>query len=273
MIPGEPLESPEESPPSPPPLAAWRNVASLGLLSIYVLLPFLVFLASEGPRGPALPRSVVPVLSVAAWELVIFTVVLGSACRLARLEREDLMWRWVGGWRAVPRAFVWAMILRLGVAIILGAILGLMQWAAGAAAAEQVGAGPDVGAVVDFQALRDPWYLLVMSTLVSFVVAGLREELWRAASITLLGRVFPARFGGTRGAWLAVVPVAVLFGMGHASQGVYGIYATLLLGVGLGALLLWRRSLADAVLAHGFLDATTFLLAAALLDRFPEWLA
>jgi membrane protease YdiL (CAAX protease family) len=51
----------------------------------------------------------------------------------------------------------------------------------------------------------------------------------------------------------------LLFGSGHTVQGALGVCATTLLGLGLGGIMLWRRSIWEAVIAHGFFDASTFL--------------
>jgi len=61
------------------------------------------------------------------------------------------------------------------------------------------GLRPKVEAMVDVAALQDPVYFALMLTLVSFVLAGFREELWRAGMVALLGRVMPGWFGGQRG--------------------------------------------------------------------------
>ena len=85
--------------------------------------------------------------------------------------------------------------------------------------------------------------------------------------IALLGRVLPGWFGGRFGPWLAIVPVALLFGLAHTPQGWVGVAATTGLGLGLGAILLLHRSLWDAVLAHGFFNAATFAVLPWLADR------
>jgi membrane protease YdiL (CAAX protease family) len=129
-----------------------------------------------------------------------------------------------------------------------------------------------VESVVEIDALRQPLYLFVMLTLVSFVLAGLREELWRSAMIALLAGLLPRWFAGRRGAWLAILPVALLFGLGHTPQGVAGVAVTTLLGAGLGAILVFHNSIWPAVLAHGFFNALTFAILPLLSDRFPELL-
>ena len=53
--------------------------------------------------------------------------------------------------------------------------------------------------------------------------------------------------------------VSLMFGFGHTYQGVIGVGATTLLGLGLGAIMLWHKSIWHAVIAHGFFDASTFV--------------
>ena len=65
---------------------------------------------------------------------------------------------------------------------------------------------------------------------------------------------------------------AVVFGLGHVSQGWGGVVLTTILGLGLGLILVWRRSFWEAVLAHGFFDATTFALMFLLARYWPQFL-
>jgi membrane protease YdiL (CAAX protease family) len=74
-----------------------------------------------------------------------------------------------------------------------------------------------------------------------------------------LNALFPRRFAGFRGQLRAVIIAAVLFGLGHTAQGWGAVGITAILGVGLGAIMVWHRSIWDAVIAHGFFDASTFL--------------
>jgi membrane protease YdiL (CAAX protease family) len=120
---------------------------------------------------------------------------------------------------------------------------------------------PDVEAVVDVTALRDnPAYFWLSLTLVSFVVAGLREELWRAAVLVGLRKLWPRWFGSRRGQFAAAGLAAVVFGAGHLPQGTVAACATAVLGFGLGTIMLLHRSIWPAVLTHGFFDATSLAL-------------
>ena len=63
-----------------------------------------------------------------------------------------------------------------------------------------------------------------------------------------------------------VVIVALIFGIGHLPQGIMGVLLTSVLGVGLGFLQIWHKSIWEATMAHGFFNATSFLLMAYGVD-------
>jgi membrane protease YdiL (CAAX protease family) len=115
--------------------------------------------------------------------------------------------------------------------------------------------------VVDVAALQDnPAYYWLTLTVVSFVVAGLREELWRASFLAGMKKLWPGRFGSTFGQIGAVVIAAVIFGLAHLSMGSVAAFMAGLLGLGLGLIMVLHRSIWPAVLAHGFFDATSMAL-------------
>jgi membrane protease YdiL (CAAX protease family) len=73
-----------------------------------------------------------------------------------------------------------------------------------------------------------------------------------------LRALFPKNFESRAGGIAAATLVAVAFGLGHLPQGWGGVALTTFLGAGLGAIIVLHRPIWDAVLAHGFFDATTF---------------
>lgn len=264
------IPAPAPTASSPAPTSGLRVVLALGLLTSYVLLPAVVGAARQAGDEAILPATTGAALLLCTYELALFAVAFSLAAWLGRLQFADLwLTRRPSGW-TVPRAIGWSLALRFGLGLVLGATLVAWQWIRGQPIQDLQGVRPEVEALVDVQALRDPLYLTVMLTLVSFVLAGLREELWRAAMLSLLGRALPRWFGGKVGPWLAVLPVALLFGLAHTPQGPVGVAATTLLGIGLGAILLFHRSLWDAVLAHGFFNAATFAVLPLISDRFPD---
>jgi len=262
-----------ESDPAPRPLARWRLIVALGILALYVIVPAVIGAGRTVGDASVLPSSVAAVFVLCAWELTLFALAFSVAGVLARFRTDDLRLRWRGGWWVLPRSIGWSLALRLGVGVILAGCLVIYRFVSGASLEDLAGFRPEVEAMVDIDALRNPVYMVLMLTVVSFVLAGLREELWRAGMIALLGAAFPRVFGGDRGAWFAIIPVALLFGLGHTAQGPVGVIATTMLGIGLGAIMVFHRSIWDAVLAHGFFNAATFAILPWLSDQFPDILA
>lgn len=247
-----------------------RAWGGLVLLAGYVVLPGVLGLLRGTGDAAVLPGSLGALLWLCAWELALFSGVLGLVVWGTRLTAGELRLRGGMGWWAVPRAIGWSVALRLGVGLALAVTVVAGQRLGLVSTGNLEAIRPRIEAMVDIGALRDPAYLAVMLTLVSFGVAGLREELWRAGMLALLARLGPRWFGGPRGAWLAILPVALLFGLGHTPQGPAGVAVTTLLGVGLGAVMVFHRSTWDAVLAHGFFNATTFAILPWLATRYPE---
>lgn len=247
----------------------WPGIA-LFLLLAYIALPATLGALRSESDASALPASVSAILFLCGVELCLFTIVFGLAWFLGRLSPAQVYLGWRGGFWVLPRSLGWSVALRVLVGIALMTAISLGALARGVPLESLEGLRPKVEAMVEIEALRNPAYLILMLTLVSFVFAGLREELWRAGVIALLGRTWPHLFGGRRGAWWALLPTALIFGLGHTAQGWMGVGATTLIGLGLGAILLFHRSLWDAVLAHGFFDATTFALLPLLADHFPN---
>jgi membrane protease YdiL (CAAX protease family) len=260
---GEPGEAPTPQPKPP----VWRVVAALVVLGFYVVLPGILGAGRQAGDAAILPATASGVL-----ELTMFGAAFVLTVWLARLTAQELRLRWRGGWWVVPRAFGWSILLRLGVGFVLAAVLLAWHWIGKIPLDELAGFRPEVESVVDVSSLRNPLYMFLMLTLVSFVLAGLREELWRAGMLALLGRLFPRWFGGRWGPWLAILPVALLFGLGHTPQGWMGVLATTVVGIGLGAILVFHRSIWDAVLAHGFFNAATFAVLPWLSQKIPDLL-
>jgi len=223
----------------------------------------------------ALPGTRAGLLAVCAINLAIFFVLAGVVVWLGRPKRAEL---WLNARCGV---MVWALglgysvLFRLGLGILLAtavagkAILLSLQ---GKSIDSLEGFRPQIENMLDPVALRDPVYLILATTVVSFVVAGLREELWRAALFAGLARWRHGLLETRRGQIGVSLLAAVVFGIGHLPQGWSGVVLTGTLGFGLGLILLIHRSLWVAVLAHGFFNATSFVLlrvvdAAGLLDQ------
>jgi membrane protease YdiL (CAAX protease family) len=250
----------------------WRWWVHLLLIGSYPLvLGLLSWSRATQRRAPALTHSARGLLMVSALELLTFGVLFLGAWLVSRASRDELLLRWRPGWWVVPLGIGYSVALRLGLLIVVvfvSVVLVVTNTLSPDQLQHTVKANqPDVGTLVDVPALRhNPAYLWLSMTLVSFVVAGLREELWRSGFLAGLRGLWPGAFGSTRGQFLGISVAAVLFGLGHLGQGALAAVMTGLLGLGLGAIMVLHRSIWPAVLAHGMFDATSFALLPFALD-------
>ncbi len=260
------------------PVACWRNALALLLLLALPPVMGLAGLSRSGslPAEAMLPGNVPDLLLVSIQNLGIFLVLAALIAWLGRFNWQSVFARARCGWKAWALGLGYSVLFRVVLGIgMMAVVLGrsLQLWFQGRSLNSLEGFRPQIENLLDPAALRDPVYLLLSVTLVSFVVAGLREELWRAAVFASVGR--------WRGQWLESWPgrvavsalAALSFGLGHLPQGGTGVWMTGALGLGLGLVLLAHRSLWVAVLAHGFFNATSFLLLrivdeAGMLDQF-----
>ena len=250
------------------PIASARRIGWWVHLLLIAALPLAVFLLGlrHTPlRGPALTHSVFGLLYVCAIQLAIFAVLFLLAVLASRASNDDLLLAWRPGWRVLPLGLGYSIALRIALAaigILAVIFLMLMRVVSEAGITKFSRAkAPDVEALVDVSALQhNPTYLVLTLTLVSFVVAGLREELWRTGFLAAFRRLWPQHFAGLKGEMKAIVIAAVLFGAAHSIQGPIAVLMTFLLGIGLGAIMVYHRSIWPGVFAHGFFDATSLAL-------------
>jgi membrane protease YdiL (CAAX protease family) len=165
----------------------------------------------------------------------------------------------------VPLGIGYSVAIRFAVGIVLFAMV-LLLLATGVLTQESVpqfltSGRPDVKKLVDISAMRNnSSYFWLMVTLNSFVLAGLREEMWRAGTLAAMRALWPNPFGDRLGQIVAVALIAILFGFAHSAFGLLAIGVAALLGFCLGVIMVVHESIWPAVIAHGFLDATTFAL-------------
>lgn len=255
--------------PSPVPKPAWRWAVMLLLLASYPLTLGLLAKALgrfgiEEPSGQTtiLPGTTRGLLLVCVENIGVFAVLFGLAWAFGRASLDDLFARWRRPWLTLGFGAVWSVGLRLGVGALVGAVvLGVTAWQklSGGETVSLDEFRPKIENVISIEALHDPFYLLVSVTLLSFVVAGLREELWRAGMLAAFRKLLPMRWQNRWGQAAAITFSAIIFGLGHLPQGPAGVLLTGLLGIGLGWVMTLHRSLWVAVLAHGFFDATSFV--------------
>jgi membrane protease YdiL (CAAX protease family) len=249
----------------------------LFLISAYILLVGLFGMEHSEAHThiPALSHTSRGLLIVCTIELLVFALVLGLAVVASRASRDDLLLRWRRGFWPVPLGIGYSVAIRLAVGIIMmaaGIALIVTHVMTAQSLREFVTANrPDVEAIVDISAMRqNPLYFWLTLTVVSFGVAGLREELWRSAFLAGLRALWPQRFGSRAGQIAAVAIAAIVFGFGHLGMGLLAVLFAGLLGFGLGLIMVFHRSIWPAVIAHGMFDATSLALLPWVAEKLQE---
>jgi membrane protease YdiL (CAAX protease family) len=248
------------------------------IVTAYIVLVGVVGLMRHETEHPALTHTAGGLLAVCGFEILLFGVVLGLAWLASRASADDLLLRWRGTVIPVLLGAGYSIALRVAVGVVSAMIVALlilthvMSLDAMKNFAENN--RPGVEKMVDIGALQgNPAYLWLTLTLVSFVVAGLREELWRVSFLAALKKLWPRQFGSTFGQICAVAIAAVIFGLAHFTMGILAVFLAGLLGLGLGLIMIFHRSIWPAVIAHGFFDATSMALipwAMHLMQNLPK---
>ena len=273
------------SPPSPQlalrPLARWRWWVYLLIVGSY---PLLIALSStlRAPRSAApggeapgitLPASLRGLWIAGAIEIASLLLFFGLAWLFTRPNRDQLWWRWRGGLQPIWRGALYSVGLRLLPVlpfIAIGVVLTLFGVDAKTLEAWISQNKPQTEGLGEAMRAGSPLYKLTMLTFFSFGVAGLREELWRVATMRGLLEVAPRGWSAAAKSSGAVVVSAVVFGVGHWYQGVVGVGVTALIGLALGAITLHHRSAWPAIIAHGCFDAATFLMVVLGADKLAK---
>ena len=255
-----------ETPPSIPVFRRtprWRWWIHLLLIGIYPALGLLVRLGKgQFGAGPALSGEVRGLLWISGLELLMFSIFFATACLISRASREQLMLPWRPGWWVVPLGVLYSIALRISLVIVAVAVIAMLvatQTITPEKVREYASANrPNVEVLVSVSAMRNnPAYFWLTITLVSFVVAGVREEMWRGGTLAAMRVLWPRIFDTRRGQLLAVALIAVAFGLMHIRMGVLATVAAGILGLFLGVLIVLHRSIWPAVIAHGLFDATS----------------
>lgn len=280
-VPSEPglVRSPDSPLPSAGPellaIPLWRRAVTFVFLGGYPLLLSVIssVLDEAGLKAAKgttlLPKDLAELWFSAAENLIVFGVWFTAAAWLGRFNLKQLH----ADRRPKPSVVLWGLGWSIGLRLALAALLflaiGIFLITHGI---KDLDADfvqklrPKVENLVSPESLRSPWYLFTNLTLISFVLAGLREELWRAGMIAAGLNLLPVGWKGTKGQMSMVVVSSIVFGLAHLPQGWGGVVMTGVLGLGLGSILVFHRSLWIAVLTHGFFDASTFFVLW-LLDR------
>jgi len=174
------------------------------------------------------------------------------------------LWLRREGARAVGLAFRsdWGRTVLVGIVAGIG-YQGFSLYVAEPAIARVTGKLPDVSL---FAPLAGNVHFLLISLAVAWTLAAFGEEfVYRGYLLTRIARVL----GDAPRAWLGALTVtSIVFGAGHAYQGVSGMITAGLGGFAFGLLYLATgRNLWVPVIAHGTMDTVGFLLL--LLGKYP----
>ena len=91
-----------------------------------------------------------------------------------------------------------------------------------------------------------------------------------AGTLAGMRALWPRTFQSRMGERTAIVLIAIAFGAGHLPMGILAAAAAGVLGLFLGIILIVHRSIWPAVIAHGFFDATSFVLMPFALHKLQQ---
>jgi membrane protease YdiL (CAAX protease family) len=260
------------------PVGRWRWWIHLFLITAYMFILTAVGLSRGKSHQPALSHTANGLVFVCAMELLSFGTVFGLAWLASRASLDDLLLRWRANVMPVLLGAGYSVGLRIavGIATALVAVVLLATQVTTLDSLQDffVKHRPSIENTVDVTSLRDnPGYFWLTVTVVSFVVAGLREELWRSSFLAGMKALWPRQFGSTFGQICAVFIAAIIFGLAHLSMGILAALMGGVLGLCLGLIMVLHRSIWPAVFAHGFFDATSMALipwAMELIQHLPK---
>jgi membrane protease YdiL (CAAX protease family) len=258
--------------PSAPPNARRRWWIHLAVLGAYPVLMGLSSLAVDAPEDATLlPDDTPSLLLLMAFQMTLFGIFFGIAWTASRARAEDLGLRWNGGLRPVVLGLFESIVIRFfGIAsmLVFFALVAAIGGGSLVEAVERALSPVEFDAVAPADALAsDPVYFLLTSTVLSFVLAGFTEELWRAGMFAGFRALWPRVFGSPAGSIAAAALAAVPFGLGHLPQGGIAVVQITAVGFALGVIQVAHRSVWEAVFAHGFFNATSFALLRAFVAR------
>jgi membrane protease YdiL (CAAX protease family) len=267
-----PLPEHLQPPPLLQPRARWRWAVHLILLTAYVLglgiAGAVLRSGAKGSKEAAMPADLSSLAKMCGVEIAAFALIFTIAWLFSRARRDELFLRWRGKLEPLVWGIIYSVALRLVIIFLMMAVFAPIYLKKGPKAIEDL--RPKTEATVNMEGMKDPLYVAFAVTVVSFVMAGFREELWRAGMLAGLAGIAPAIFGTRKGQYWAVAIAALIFGFGHLPQGLGGVAVTAALGLGLGWIMVRHQSAWEAILAHGFFDASTFAALYVVVKYFPE---
>ena len=254
--------------PLPPPLPRrisrrrwWIHFILIGGYFAAVI-PVALF---QRPRHSTLFSNTQTLLFASVFEIVIFAIVFALAWLASRASADDLLLKWRQGWWTIPLGVAYSIGMRLALAIILVTVIAVLMATKildkDSMATFATNTRTPVERMVNVSAMQhDRTYFWLTITLASFVVAGLREELWRSGTLAAMRHLWPNKFASRNGQIAAIALIAIVFGLAHLSLGVVAAAMAAILGLALGIIMVLHESIWPAVIAHGMFDATTFAL-------------
>jgi membrane protease YdiL (CAAX protease family) len=235
----------------------------------------MVFRGSQNRIGPFLSDNSRELLISSGSEIFLFALLFTLGWLASRASVDELLLRWRPGWWVVPLGMIYSVAIRLVMLIVLIVVTAslITTRAFTPTTLEKFATEnrPNVEAIVDLPALQnDSSYFWLTLTLVSFVLAGLREEIWRASVLAGMRALWPRAFASTGGQLSAIILIAVVFGLMHLGMGPIAAALAGVIGCVLGLIMVLHRSIWPAVIAHGFFDATTFALLPWIADKLHQ---
>jgi membrane protease YdiL (CAAX protease family) len=226
-------------------------------------------------RQPALLATAHGLLIVCTWEIGIFGVIFGFAWLASRASAEELLLKWRQGWWTIPLGIGYSIALRVAIAIIVFLMMAILLLT-GLLPRESLAQFSTEGRtaverIVDVSAMQhNRAYFWLTLTIASFVVGGLREELWRSGTLAAMRALWPKLFEGRDGQIAGVALIAIVFGLAHLTLGLLPAAMAMILGFLLGIIMVVHQSIWAAVIAHGMFDATSFALVPIALEHLQR---
>ena len=226
-------------------------------------------------RQPALLTTTHGLLIVCAFEIGTFGVIFALGWLASRASAEDLLLKWRQGWWTIPLGIGYSIVLRIAIAIVVFLMVAILLLTGLLPRESPAQFSTDgrtaVERIVDVSAMQhNRAYFWLTVTIASFIVGGLREELWRSGTLAAMRALWPAPFEGRGGQIAGVALIAIVFGLAHLSMGLLAAAMAMILGFLLGIIMVVHRSIWPAVIAHGMFDATSFALIPTVLEHFQR---
>lgn len=252
------------------PVARWRWwLASflMGFLPVLIALSNFWRVSPDGEARAMLPATVPGLLWFCALQFGTFALLWAIFWALTRANREQLFLSFRGV-KSLCWGVAYSLLMRFGlilVAIVVLILLSLFGFDSKTLFQTLQSNSENLKeAFAPALISRDPLYRFLLITLVSFGVAGLREELWRVATLAGIFHLAPQAWSQNRKNGVALGVSSAIFGISHLYQGITGVLGTTLLGLVLGAITLRHKSVWPAIVAHGCFDAASFAALSAL---------